>query len=72
MRVAANIETPPEIAARGLRMLVVPWVGRAGGWMAIAYRGEPWRPEALGFGATTEDAVRALLLEVHEHGALAL
>jgi len=61
MRVAANIETPPEIAARGLRMLVLPWVGRAGGWMAIAYRDAPWRHTAHAYGSTHEAAVERLL-----------
>ena len=63
MRVAANIETPPEIAARGLRMLGVPWAGHAGGWIAVAYLDAPWLYEALGFGSTTEDAVEALMVD---------
>lgn len=63
MRVAANIETPPDIAARGLRMLVVPWAGHAGGWLAVAYSDEPWRPEALAFGTTPDAAVEALIVD---------
>jgi len=63
MRVAANIETPPEIAARGLRMLVLPCVAVKGAWLAIAYRDAPWLYEALGFGSTTEAAVEALTVD---------
>ncbi len=71
MRVAANIETPPEIAARGLRMLVLPCVGVKGAWLAIAYRGAPWRHTAHAYGSTHEAAAERLL-EVFADGNIAL
>lgn len=61
MRVAANIETPPEIAARRLRMLVVPCVAVKGAWLAIAYRDAPWRHTAHAYGSTREAAAARLL-----------
>lgn len=68
MRVAANIETPPEIAARGLRMLVLPCVAVKGAWLAIAYRDAPWRHTAHAYGSTREDAAERLLGVFNQQG----
>lgn len=69
MQVAANLATPEALRARGYRLLVVPWAGRGGRWCAMVYAdpARPWRFAARAFGATTEDAVRALLLDAADN-----